>query len=159
MEEDNLERITANNYTSISQGKYIGGGVTSILVGFGVGHAVQGRYKQKGWMFTVGEGLALGGYIALVLRGASSALTDLSEATESESEAVPEISGKTKSSFGIASALLLVYSGLRIWEMVDAWMLPSDYKVVQEPALQLKPLVSLAKDSSLNLGLSLKYQF
>src|SRR5262245_55241343 len=39
----------------ISDGQHIGGGVLAIFPGFGIGQAVQGRWLEKGWMFTLGE--------------------------------------------------------------------------------------------------------
>lgn len=39
----------------ISTGRYILGGVLSIWPGLGIGQAVQLRYRDRGWIFTVGE--------------------------------------------------------------------------------------------------------
>ena len=39
----------------ISDGQHIGGGLLAIFPGFGLGQAVQGRWLEKGWMFTLGE--------------------------------------------------------------------------------------------------------
>ena len=33
---------------TISTGKYVGGGVASIFLGWGIGHAIQGRYAERG---------------------------------------------------------------------------------------------------------------
>ena len=38
----------------ISKETYVSGGLTAI-VGFGLGHAILGRYKEKGWIFTLSE--------------------------------------------------------------------------------------------------------
>lgn len=36
--------------------KYIVGGVLGTYpIGLGIGHAIQGRYSEKGWIFTAGE--------------------------------------------------------------------------------------------------------
>ena len=43
----------------ISIGKYVTGGVLSYVVGFGVGHAVQGRWNDNGWIFTFGEAASM----------------------------------------------------------------------------------------------------
>src|SRR5690606_6489502 len=45
----------------ISQGQHVGGGLAAMFIGFGVGQAVQGRWSDKGWIFTIGEGLAIAG--------------------------------------------------------------------------------------------------
>ena len=40
----------------ISQTRYIIGGILGTYpIGLGVGHAVQGRWSQMGWIFTAGE--------------------------------------------------------------------------------------------------------
>ncbi len=38
----------------------VGGGVFSVFLGFGSGHAIQGRFYESGWKFAAGEGAALG---------------------------------------------------------------------------------------------------
>jgi hypothetical protein len=39
----------------ISEGRYRAGVGTSILLGFGVGQAIHGRWRKTGWIFTFGE--------------------------------------------------------------------------------------------------------
>lgn len=39
----------------ISDGEHIGGGIAAITIGLGVGQAIQGRWHETGWIFTVGE--------------------------------------------------------------------------------------------------------
>ena len=41
--------------STMSQGQYVGGGIASIFLPFGIGQAIQGRYKETGWIFTVSE--------------------------------------------------------------------------------------------------------
>ena len=128
---------------SLSNGQYIGGGVASIFLGAGIGHAIQGRWMEKGWIFTVG-GLVTGiGYVA------SSTLF-----------AVKSYETKTldKGTGGVALAFLLAHLGLRVWELIDVWMLPSNYTVVKESPFQIKPLAFYDQEN-LNLGLSLNYTF
>ena len=43
---------------TISNGFYIGGGIASIFLGFGIGTAIQGRYE---WVHTVTQGLCVAG--------------------------------------------------------------------------------------------------
>ena len=48
----------------ISDPEHIGGTLTALVVGFGIGHVAQGRWSERGWIFTVGDGvsaIALGG--------------------------------------------------------------------------------------------------
>ena len=44
------------NRGEISDDRWLGGGVASVLVGFGVGQAIEGRWGETGWIFTLGEG-------------------------------------------------------------------------------------------------------
>ncbi len=39
----------------LSSARHIGGSVAAYLAGFGVGHLIQGRWRERGWWFTVGE--------------------------------------------------------------------------------------------------------
>jgi hypothetical protein len=47
----------------ISDNRYIGGALVGVFFGWGLGQAVQGRYRDTGWIFTVGEG---GSTVALI---------------------------------------------------------------------------------------------
>jgi hypothetical protein len=40
----------------ISDGEWIGGGFANIFFGFGIGQAIQGRWSERGWIFTLGQG-------------------------------------------------------------------------------------------------------
>lgn len=40
--------------------RYVTGGVLSLYPGFGIGHAVQGRWAERGWIFTASEIAILG---------------------------------------------------------------------------------------------------
>jgi hypothetical protein len=61
----------------ISDAQTTGGGIAAIFVGFGVGQAIQGRWLERGWMFTVvdaGAGtLEAAGVIELFGRGCNHA--------------------------------------------------------------------------------------
>lgn len=43
----------------ISEGAHIGGAIASLFFGFGIGQAVQGRYGDTGWIFTLGEAASI----------------------------------------------------------------------------------------------------
>jgi hypothetical protein len=40
----------------ISDGQQVGGGLAAAVIGFGVGQALQGRWFDTGWIFTLGDG-------------------------------------------------------------------------------------------------------
>ena len=50
-----MEMNSSTNIKEVSETNYYLGGVLGVLPGFGIGHAVQGRWKDKGWIFTAGE--------------------------------------------------------------------------------------------------------
>ena len=99
----------ADNYSDISTTRYVAGGILSIYPGFGIGHAVQGRYADKGWIFTTGEVISA----AVVISG----LIDCGSSTVISSG--KECSGKDKMSVGTVGFLVF-----KSWEIFDAWVIP-----------------------------------
>jgi hypothetical protein len=85
----------------VVMGKYIAGGVVGSAVGFGIGHAIQGRYGERGWIFSVTEGVG-----ALL-------------ATSSLLSCMGYQSNQCNSSTG--STGLAIFMGFHIWEVVDVW--------------------------------------
>lgn len=93
----------------ISEGRYIAGGIIGTWpIGLGVGHAIQGRYTDKGWIFTVGE---LGAAMVMI-----SGMGDCW--TGSRYEAC------NGSNLAIGAFALV---GFKIWEIVDLWAGPPEH--------------------------------
>ncbi|MBA3454294.1 MAG: hypothetical protein H0T42_14475 [Deltaproteobacteria bacterium] len=90
----------------ISLPRYLTGGGLATFIGFGVGQGVQGRWKSRGWMFTVGDSVA----VAVTLYGAARCC---GPAGNKEEYMV----------LGGLAALI----GLRIWQTVDAWLVPPEH--------------------------------
>lgn len=124
---------------TLPSGRYIGGGIVTLFLSWGIGHAVQGRYAEKGWIFTVGGATSTIGTIGLYV--------DLNK----------NIS-LSWVGYGFAG-MVLVGLGLRVWELIDVWMLPSNYTLVKEKPFQIQPLAFYDQNTDLNLGLSLNYKF
>ena len=127
------------DYKRITQDQYIAGGLLGTLSGFGIGHAIQGRWLEKGWIFT---GLTLGLPFAVV-------------------PFTPTRRGIKKDIIDLDKLLLIAtfaFLGLKVWEAVDVWSPPSDYKIVQETKLIISPLYSYSPQSS-SYGLSLSYKW
>ena len=40
--------------TPLPAERFIAGGVTGTVLGLGIGHGVQGRWNEKGWIFLLG---------------------------------------------------------------------------------------------------------
>lgn len=96
-------RLTPREEALLAKGEMSGdrhvlGVVGAVVPGLGVGHLIQGRWKERGWIFTLGEFAAFG-FIA---------------AASSESDLDTNVVG----------AMAIVgwggFLGLRVWEVVDA---------------------------------------
>jgi len=92
----------------VPTGKYITGGVLASTIGFGIGHGVQGRYSDKGWIFTATE---VGG-VALLAIGSASCKDEYD---------VYGIKTTKCSNAAIGLVGLGVLIGFHVWEIVDAW--------------------------------------
>ena len=138
--------VPATSYTkTINNGRYIGGGIASIFLGFGIGHAIQGRWGERGWIFTLGDAIVVGGIVTSTLL------------TVQNLNAVNIPTGYLVSVGGFA----LLGFALRIWSILDAWSLPAHYKIVQESRFQVSPLVAsnYSNFNTIGLGLNVKYRF
>tara|TARA_R110002073_G_scaffold257750_5_gene420626 strand:- start:17577 stop:18206 length:630 start_codon:yes stop_codon:yes gene_type:complete len=109
----NLQLLTTEELDIYRRGEIspletIGGGLVSAWAGFGLGHAVQGRYSDVGWMFTLGEvaslGVAVLGAIQVGQRGNSQRFDNADT---------------------MLLAGVLSYGVLRVWEFVDTLAGPS----------------------------------
>lgn len=103
-EQDILDR------GEISDGQYVAGGITGTLLGLGIGQAIEGRYSERGWIFTVGEL----GSIALVGAGAGSCVGSVASG------------GNCGVGFALITGGYLGYLGFRIWDAIDAWVVPPE---------------------------------
>lgn len=97
----------------ISTTRYVLGGVLGTYplgLGLGIGHAIQGRYTDKGWIFTVGE-LAS---VAVLAAGI-------------EDCAFSEYRDDDCDGSGLIFLGLFGYVGFRIWEIIDVWSAPPEH--------------------------------
>jgi len=94
----------------ISTTRYVVGGLLSIYPGFGIGQAVEKRYMERGWIFTVGEVAAIG----VLAVGVS----------ECALQSIGSSSTTTNCTAGAATLGLFGFLGFKIWEVVDAWVVP-----------------------------------
>lgn len=104
--------------TPVPTGKYITGGILGSAAGFGIGHAIQGRYGDKGWIFTATEATGL----VVMSIGAGQCQKDKDDGTITEC---------TKSQKSLMLTGFGVFLGFHIWEVLDVWLKarPVDEKV------------------------------
>jgi hypothetical protein len=117
-------------------GNYIAGGIVGTVVGFGIGHGIQGRWSDGGWIFTVGDTAALGTYIAGLVIIVSDTNVDGSG---------PFVFTDGAPGHGVALAVIgaIAYLGIHIWEIVDIWTGARPFVKPREPAA-VGPAVSFA---------------
>jgi hypothetical protein len=100
----------------ISDGAHIGGGLISLFFGWGIGQAVQGRWSEKGYIFTLGEAASVG----LIIWGAvglgSESCFDCSQPNNHEGTYGVMLAG------GVIGILVF-----RVWEVIDAFAGPADH--------------------------------
>lgn len=94
----------------LSTGRYVTGGVMSAVFGFGIGHTIQGRWRERGWVFTVGGGASL----LVTLVGATAAIGCAGDSSKEQCD----------TSIGILVGGYLALMGFRIWEIADAFVAP-----------------------------------
>jgi hypothetical protein len=92
--------------------EHLGGGLASLFLGFGTGQGIQRRWSDRGWIFTFGE-LAS---VAVMIYGATRTIGCIQVGNCRTDEGTGELIGGA-----------LVFGGLRIWEIVDAFAVPLSY--------------------------------
>lgn len=137
----------------ISDGAHVGGAAASVFLGFGIGQAVQGRYGETGWIFTVGE---IASFTALVV-GVSQALDDCFGDSTSCND-------NNNRGDGLIIGGLVGLLVFRVWEVVDAFGGPPKHnRKVRELKMRLGmpvpmytqrlvPYVNRTRDSGATAG-------
>jgi hypothetical protein len=105
LSEDEAQLLTRGE---ISDGAYYGGAIVATFGGFGIGQAMQGRWHDTGWIFTVGD---LASTSAFVI-GLSEAFRDCGFEDHCRGDNWWVIGG------------LLSFSAFRVWGALDAWIAP-----------------------------------
>ncbi|HEU0033113.1 MAG TPA: hypothetical protein VFQ53_20915 [Kofleriaceae bacterium] len=140
----------------ISDGAHVGGGIASLFIGFGVGQAIQGRWGDTGWIFTLGESAS---FVALVY-GMTQMFNDCFATVESTCD--------NNDGEGLFIAGLLGYTVFRTWGVVDAFAGPPKHnRRVRELRMRLGmpqplytrmlPYVNKTRDGGGVAGLSLSF--
>ena len=107
----------------ISQSRYITSGVASVFPGFGIGHAVQGRWLEKGWKFTAGSSLVIGagmGLSFLIAKKAADAYICPPDPPEKEKKVEKNLKKETIKLEDAAIKVPLAIAGEVVEGMADA---------------------------------------
>lgn len=104
------QRILARG--EIGPGEHFGGALLGFFVGFGSGQAVQGRWSDTGWIFTVGEAAS----IAAILIGVGDVFQDCIDYECSDNE-----------NGGLIAVGVIGIVGFRVWEIVDSIAGPASH--------------------------------
>lgn len=99
----------------ISQPQLLAGGFLGTVIGFGTGHLPYQMWRERGWIFTAGEPAAL----ALAILGATGINNDC---TRYSNRLECDDVGGSRAALVIG---VLGFVGLRIWEVIDVWTIPS----------------------------------
>jgi len=103
------------------------GGILGSTIGFGIGHAVQGRWKSDGWIYTAGEIAGIG----LMTTGQIIAMDGvLHYAKGSDGNGKPTVLTDSMEKQLITGAVLfgsglLMFTGFRIAESITVWETPA----------------------------------
>ena len=116
LEEGGSPDFSARSVKRISQSRYVAGGLigTFLPFDFGLAHAVQGRYLDRGWIFTVTEAVGYAGF-------ASSLYWIMTT----------ENSTWTSVSLYLVSSFVLSLLCLKVFKTQDIWNIPSSYKTAR----------------------------
>lgn len=89
----------------VTRDGYVFGGLVGSIAGFGIGHAVQGRYTDMGWIFTAGEGVGILTWLTLpwIIQLANNG--------------VNTVASEVTSKVGMA-----IFGGFRLWQVADLWV-------------------------------------
>lgn len=130
----------------MSTSRYVISGVLGTYPGFGIGHAIQGRWLERGWIFTGGEMVT--GVIGLV--GAFGCHE-------------PPHTSQSDSACYWPYAFLAAFTALKVWEIVDVWYEPyahdQRYRELRHKLHRASRLRAVITPTNSGAFLALQYQF
>lgn len=98
----------------ITDGEHIGGGLAAIFLGLGLGQAIQGRWSEKGYIFTLGEGASFVAMVWGLTRWANDCVAT-------------ETCRNDESGMALFAGGLIAFGVFRIWETIDAFVVPPEH--------------------------------
>jgi hypothetical protein len=140
----------------ISEGEQFGGGIVALFVGFGSGQAIQGRWSDTGWIFTLGETASFVAMMSGAFRLAEDCTNDFGEDRDCDHSDGPAL-------MVIGALGLTVF---RIWGTIDAFSGPNAHnRRVRELRWRMgvpvqvgwKPYLNRTKDGGATAGFTLSF--
>jgi hypothetical protein len=140
----------------ITPGQHFGGAAAAFFIGFGSGQAIQGRWSDTGWIFTLGESASFVALIAGMVRTFDDCSYD-GESGCDHSDGPPLI-----------IAGVVGFTVFRVWEIIDAFSGPNDHnRRVRELKFRMgvpvrvgerfTPYVNKTRDGGATAGLTLRF--
>jgi hypothetical protein len=138
----------------ITDGARVGGAVANWLLGFGIGQAIQGRYSDTGWIFTLGEAASMA---ALIYGISKICILDFENQCQDDSGGMYLVGG------------LIGLAVFRVWSIVDAIAAPTKHNArVRNIKMRLgmpvpmytekvTPYLHKARDGGGTVGLRLRF--
>ncbi|HLL21334.1 MAG TPA: hypothetical protein VK427_04340 [Kofleriaceae bacterium] len=140
----------------ISDGAHLGGGVAAVFLGFGTGQAIQGRWSDTGWIFTLGESASLVALIAGAARAWDDCANEFDSSVDCDHSDGPPLM--------LVGGLGLVV--FRVWEIVDAFGGPAthnrrvralQFRMGMPVRVGAEPFVGKTRDGGMTAGLTLRF--
>lgn len=138
----------------ISDDAHIGGGLAALMLGFGSGQAIQGRWSDTGWIFTLGESASF----ALLIAGAVRSIDGYGH---------DSIGSSNDDGEGMLVVGLVGFSVFRVWEIIDAFGGPGSHNRrvrelkwrlgIPQQVGHLQPYLNRTRDHGATAGLQLRF--
>lgn len=135
---------SAEPFKTITRRRYIASGILSVAPG--LGHAIQGRWRERGWIFTAGSAALIPG----LMLWEKIVKADLLSFGDSESAGIAMIAGNM--------IIIMAWKAVYVWGIADTWNLPPHYKIA-DGGLRLQPFVFHSGTGGLLAGAALSYKF
>ncbi|MGE0872803.1 MAG: hypothetical protein AB7P03_29885 [Kofleriaceae bacterium] len=103
----------------ISPGQIAGGALASAVLGFGIGQGIEGRWRDSGWIFTIGEGAS----VLAILVGVSNQQTEC----EPDEPSAADCAKDTQRASRIAAAGVIGLLVFRVIGIGDAIVGPTNH--------------------------------
>jgi len=140
----------------ISDGARVGGGLAAFFLGFGSGQAIQGRWSDTGWIFTLGDTASTVAFAAGLVRLFDDCLDPFGNQVDCDHSDGPPLIV-----VGLLGALVF-----RTWEVIDAFSGPGEhnrrvrdlkFRMGVPVRVGVQPYVNKTHDGGATAGLTLSF--